>query len=523
MKIDIWASIRHLFFVEKLTKKAIARKLGLDPKTVRRALKKETFSTLSSSERTSKLDPFKEKIQALLETYSGLSGVRIHEEIQAMGYSGGISILRDYLRTIRNPSQAFLPIQVFPAEEAQVDWAYGGRISSQRIYCFLMVLSFSGMLYIEFFPSQRFENFLSGHLHAFHYFGGVPKKIRYDNLSSVVLHRFDSSIHFNPRFLDFSAHYLFDPSPCNVKSPHEKGRVERNVRYVKKNFLAGRTFLSLTALNVHAFSWTEQVANCRIHGSTKQKPVDLFHREEQPRLIPLPERDYDVRITTSVKSTSQSLVQFETNRYSVPSTDASRALTLKADDQFVSIYDKDQLLAQHPRSYQKYQRIEDLRHYKGLLPSKPKATYFKHRDALLALGETARRYVQALAKTELHPFYQFKNIIGLIDLYGKTEVLGAMDHALQYNAMGHEYLHNIILVKRRNRSCSTPPGSPYSKINPDLIRSTWVEERDPGLYDEHFQIKENDDEDRNPQASTPVASPQGYDRDSGGDPPEGTT
>lgn len=508
MKIDTWAYIRHLYHVERLPKKAIARKLGLDPKTVRKALKKETFSTPSSPNRASKLNPFRDKIQALLETYSGLSGVRIHEEIQAMGYSGGISILRDYLRTMRNPSQAFLPIQVLPAEEAQVDWAYAGRISSQRVYCFLMTLSFSGMLYLEFFPSQRLEYFLCGHLHAFHYFGGVPKRIRYDNLASVVLHRFGSTIQFHPRFLDFSSHYLFDPSPCNVKSPHEKGRVERNVRYVKNNFLAARTFLSLTDINSQALSWRDQVANCRIHGSTKQKPIDLFLREEQHRLISLPQRDYDIRITTSVKSTSQSLVQFETNRYSVPFTYASRMLTLKADDQFVSVYALDQLIAQHPRSFQKYQRIEDPRHYKGLLPSKPKATYFKHRDALLALGETARRYVEALAKTELHPFYQFKKVIALIDLYGKTEVLQAMDHALNYNAMGHEYLQNIILVNRRNRSCSIPPGSPSSKINPDLIRSTWVEERDPSLYDQYFQIKENDDEDRIPETSTALPSSQ---------------
>ncbi len=511
MKIDTWAHIRHLYHVEKLPKKLIARKLGLDPKTVRRALKKETFCAPSSPHRASKLDPFKDKIQALLETYPGLSGVRIHEEIKAMGYSGGISILRDYLKTMQNSSRVFLPIQVLPAEEAQCDWAYAGRISSQRVYCFLMTLSFSSMLYLEFFPSQRLEYFLMGHLHAFHYFGGVPKKIRYDNLTSVVLHRFGSSIHFNPRFLDFSAHYLFDPSPCNVKSPHEKGRVERNVRYVKKNFLAGRAFLSLTALNLHAFSWRDQVANCRIHGSTKQKPIDLFHRDEQPRLIPLPEKQYDVRIMTSVKSTSQSLVQFETNRYSAPSTYASRMLTLKADDQFVSIYDKDHLLAQHSRSFQKYQLIQDPRHYKGLLPFKPKAAYFKHRDALLALGETARRYVEALAKTELHPFYQFKKVIALIDLYGKTEVLQAMDHALRYNALGHEYLQNIILVNRRNRSCSTPPGSPSSKINPDLIRSTWVEERDPGLYDQHFQIQENGDEDRIPETGT--ADPSSEDDD----------
>jgi hypothetical protein len=241
---------------------------------------------------------------------------------------------------------------------------------------------------------------------------------------------------------------------------------------LKGIFLQEGTFLSLTDINAQGLSWRDQVANCRIHGSTRQKPIDLFLKEEQHRLIPLPQRDYDIRITIALNSSSQALVQYETNRYSVPFTYASRMLTLKTDDQFVSVYDKDQLIAPHLRSFQKYQRIEDPSHYKGLLPSKPKATYFKHRDALLALGETARRYVEALAKTELHPFYQFIKIIGLMDLYGKTEVLQAMDHALRYKALGHEYLQNIILVNRRNRSCSTPPGSPSSKINPDLIRST---------------------------------------------------
>jgi len=522
MKIDTWASIRHLFFVEKLPKKAIARRLGLDPKTVRQALKKESLSGPSAAQRASMLDPFKDKIQALLESYPGLSGVRIHEEIRAMGYSGGISILRDYLRTLRGLSKAFLPIQPLPAEEAQVDWAYAGRIASQRTYGFLMVLSFSGMLYLEFFTSQALEHFLKGHLHAFHAFGGVPRRIRYDNLKGVVLHRMGKDIRFHPRFLDFAGHYLFEPSACNVRSPHEKGRVERSIRYVKSNFLSGRSFASLAQCNRQAFAWTEQVANCRTHGSTRHKPVDLFHQEEQPRLIPLPQRDYDIRITSSVKSTSQCLVQFETNRYSVPFTYACRMLTLKADDQLVSIYDKDQLIARHPRSFQKYQRIEEPGHFQGLLPSRPAAACFKERDALLALGETARCYMEALAKTQLHPFHQFKKFLRLVDLYGKTEVLGAMEHALAYNAMGHDYLQNIILIKRRNRSCSNPPGSPSSKINPDIVRSTWVQETDPGLYDTLFQIEENHDEDPDPQGGPPCPPSQGHGRDPGGDAPEGT-
>jgi transposase len=496
MKIETWAAIRHLFHIEKLPKKAIARKLGLDPKTVRKALKRETFSPTIFQPRTSKLDPYKEKIADLLTHHAGLSAVRIHEEIKKLGYPGGITILKDYLATFRTPSKTFLSIRTTPAEEAQTDWAYVGTVASQRVYCFLMVLSFSGMLYLQFFPSQTLEHFMTGHLRAFHFFQGVPKKIRYDNLRSVVLQRFGSAIQFNPRFLAFAAHYLFDPSPCNVKSPHEKGRVERIIRYIRDNFLAARTFLSLTDLNLQATAWRDEVANRRIHGTTGKRPLDLFAQQEQSLLTPLPKTDYDTRLTLAVKSTSQSLVKLETNRYSVPFAYASRMLTLKADDQWVSLYDKEKLIAQHQRSPQKYQLIEDPRHYKGLLSSKPHGAYFKYRDALLALGETAHRYVERLTQTELRLPHQIKKIIQLVDLYGKAEVLEAMEHALHYNALGHEYLRNIILANRRKRTTTQPLGSPSSKIHPDLIRSTWVEERDPRLYDTHFQIQEEkDDED----------------------------
>jgi transposase len=497
MNIETWAYIRHLFFVEKLPKKAISRKLRLDIKTVRRAIKRDTFSYGRQRSRDSKLDGFKEKIDALLKSYPSLSGVRICEEIQKMGYTGGISILRDYLRTTRTTSKAFLHIQPIPAEEAQVDWAYAGKVgegtSAKKMYCFLMVLSFSGMLYLEFFPSQCLEHFMAAHVHAFHFYEGCPKKIRYDNLKSVVLTRIGSSIQFNPRFLDFAAHYLFDPSPCNPRSPHEKGRVENAVRYVKRNFLQARSFTSISHCNKEASAWRDQVANCRIHGTTKQRPVDLFRDKEQPLLTPLPAIDYDTRITRTVKSTSQALVKFDTNRYTVPFAYASHLLTLKADDLFVSVYDKEQLIARHSRAQGKNQLVQDPHHSKGLLRLKPNAIFIKNRDALLVLGDIARGYFEAMTHTELNISHHVKKIIALVDLYGKTEVLQAIEHALRYSAFGHEYLANIILANRRRRSAPHPLGPPSSKINPELIRSTWVEETDPIIYD-HLLNGDNDDD-----------------------------
>lgn len=495
MNIETWAYIRHLFLVEKLPKKAIARKLGLDPKTVRNALKKENFSLSRAQKGASKLDSFKPKIEELLKAYPTLSAVRIYEELKRLDYAGGIGILRNYLRSIGKSPKAYLTIHTLPGEEAQVDWGYAGVIAHKRVYCFLMVLSFSRMLYLHFFPSQSMEYFITGHIRAFNFFWGVPKRIRYDNLKSVVLSRLGAAIQFNPRFLDFSSHYLFDPVACNPKSPHEKGRVEIGIRYVKRNFLVGRSFSSLAACNNQAALWRDHSANCRIHGTTKKRPLDLFE-QEKPLLIPLPQTSYDARLVRGVKSTSQCLVRFETNSYSVPFAYARCQLTLKADDSLVSIYEKDRLIAQHTRCYQKHKLIEDPHHYKGLLASRPHAIYFRQRDTFFALGQTARLYFEEMAKTTLNPPHQLKKITSLIELYGKTEVLSAIEHALNYQAFGHEYLSNIILQNRRKRSLPESTGPPCSKVNPELIRSTFVEERDLVIYDNHFKEKDTDHEDR---------------------------
>lgn len=493
MNMGTWGYIRHLFFAEKFSKRNIAKQLNLDPKTVRRAIKKETYISVRKPGK-SKLDPFRERIGNLLRDYPHISAVRIGEEIRKDGYKGGMSILRTYIKTVRPNKKVFLNIQREPGEEAQVDWAHAGRIEDKTVYCFLMVLSFSKMLYIELFSSQNMENFLAGHVHAFHYFKGVPKKIRYDNLKSVVVTRFGSNVQFNARFMSFAAHYLFDPSVCNVRRPHEKGRVENAVKYVKNNFLVGRTFLSLTDYNQQAALWMDQTANVRSHGTTKVRPCDIFLEKEQSLLIPLPAIDDDIRIVRTVKSSSQCLVCFETNRYSVPFTHASMNLTLKADDQFISIYDKEQLIAQHGRCSQKQQLIENPQHIKEMLPCNPHGAFLKHRDAITAIGQGAKEYLNTMMKMELNVSLQLKKMVNLIDLFGKTELAAAMEQALRHKAIGYEYLQNIILANRRKRAETKTPGSPSSKINPDMIRNTWVEERNPEIYDHLFSVKElNDD------------------------------
>ncbi len=135
-------------------------------------------------------------------------------------------------------------IETGPGEQAQCDWAKCGTVeigsTTRHLSCFVMTLSHSRFLYVRFYLSETMESFLDGHVRAFEAFGGVPQAIVYDNLKSVVLQRYGSTILFHPLFMDFAGHYLFKPEPCQPGKPEHKGKVERGVAFVKGNFLAGR-------------------------------------------------------------------------------------------------------------------------------------------------------------------------------------------------------------------------------------------------------------------------------------------
>jgi transposase len=146
--------------------------------------------------------------------------------------------------------EPFLQLQTFADEQAQVDWAHFGNVMVRRakraLSCFVMTLSHSRALYLEFFFDQTMENFLRGHVHAFEYWHGQPRVIVYDNLKSAVLERRGNQM------IELSARYHFAPRPCHVRAGNQKGRVERAIRYVRDSFWAGRTFTTLAECNRQA-------------------------------------------------------------------------------------------------------------------------------------------------------------------------------------------------------------------------------------------------------------------------------
>jgi hypothetical protein len=329
-------------------------------------------------------------------------------------------------------------------------------------------------------------------MNAFRFFGGVPKKINYDNLKTVVLSRVGRDIRFHPKFMDFAGYYLFEPVPCGVGMAHEKGKVERGIRYVRTAFLAGRPLICLSQHQAESQLWRDEEANIRIHGTTRERPIDRFEQELR-QLTALPVRDYDASILLTVQATRQALVSFETNRYSVPSAFGGKtSLTLKATGQTVMIYDGPKLLAVHPRCYEKYRVIEKPEHYAGLLAERKKARQAKLVESFLALTPECSQYLKGLVAQDIHLPSHLKKIQDIVHLYGQAQVVSAIRHALKFNAFGAPYLQNII--HQRRAAQNLPRVEPIVLNKKPEWANVDVEETDLSIYDDLFNKEAKDQE-----------------------------
>src|SRR6266513_5758433 len=245
--------------------------------------------------------------------------------------------------------------------------------AKRQLSCFVITLSWSRVLYLEFFFDQTTENFLRGHVRAFQDWSGAPRVILYDNLKSCVLERRGDQIHFNPRLLELAAHYHFVPRPCQVRAGNQKGRVERAIRYVRDSFWAGRVFTTLADCNRQTLLWRDEVAHQRRWPDDSARSVAQAFAEEQPRLLPLPLHPVNTDRMEEVRSRKTIYVHFDLNDYSIPPEAVGRPLTLVASDTRVRILDGSKQIAQHRRSYDRHQLVLDPAHQQALLEEKHKA------------------------------------------------------------------------------------------------------------------------------------------------------
>jgi transposase len=494
----LWAEARRLRHVEGFSVRAISRQLRTDRRTIRKALKANRYPQREMAPRGSLLDAFQDTITTLLERYPKLSGVRVLEKLRPLGYTGGITILRDRLAQIRprRSPEAFLKRETLPGEEAQVDWGSCGHISVdgtvRPLSVFVMVLSYSRLMYVEFTVSQEMEDFLRGHVNGFAFFGNCcPKVILYDNLRSVVTWRQKRLIQFNHRFQEFAGTYLFEPRPCNPGRGNEKPRAETGVRYVKQNFLAGREFRDLTDLRVQALHWLRDTANMRIHQTTRERPVERFERERAH--LQLVSRDaFDTRICRSLNVNHQARVIFQTNSYTVPPRYVGKVLTLKAGPDRIWLYDSDAEVASHIRSYGRYRDHEDAAHAKAILATKTRGQQHKDRDSFLALGRVAERFLEGIVRRgKGNPDFHISKLLWLVREYSTTCVLEAMDRAESFEAYGADVVQNILYQRLGQAKARLNPLDLTTR--PELAQHT-TDLPDLNEYDHLTQLEDDDDE-----------------------------
>lgn len=350
---EVWMEIKQLS-KEGHSIKAITRLTGHSRNTVRRVLRQPQPTAFKKPSRQSLLDEFKPYITKRYQECA-LSSVRLFAEIKPMGYRGSLATLRRFTQQLqaqrRAQSKLTVRYETPPGQQSQADWSYCGRFPDQlgkliSVYVFVMVLSFSRMLYVEFTSAMKLPVLLQCHKNAFAFFGGWTRAILYDNMKQVRL----TQTKLHPQFLDFANHYGFAIKTHQPYRPRTKGKVERVVDYVKDNFLNGRGFADFADLNAQGLHWLQTTANVRLHATTKQRPIDLFAKEELISLKAI--APYRVVQPVPRQAGWDATVRFDRSRYSIPPAHAGQPVFVEAEAQKIIIRRGDLIIAEHQRASQ---------------------------------------------------------------------------------------------------------------------------------------------------------------------------
>lgn len=466
---ELRVRVRRMFFAEHWKIGTIAAELGVHHDTVENALNARSFLAPPLRARAELLDPYKDFVRVTIDKHPRLRATRLHEMLVARGYRGSVSQLRRHLKRVRPRGQheAFFRLSVLPAEQAQVDWASFGSITIGRakrsLSCFLMVLSWSRALYARFFVDQTTESFLHGHVLAFDAFGGVPRTILYDNLKSAVIERDGDLVRFNPRILEIAGHYHFAPHPCDVARGNQKGRVERRVRDLREAFFAARSYRSLDDLNAQLAEWIDRVQRARlVPGDSDKRVVRDALVEERPRLLPLPEHPFPTEHVRPIASGKTPYVRFDRNDYSIPHPLVRKPLTLAASETTVRILDGTTVVAQHARSFNAGEQIEDQTHLAALTDEKRKSREHRGRNRLFAVAPAAKAFLGEVALHGGHLGGTTARLLNLLDTFGPRELDAAIADAHARGAFRAESVAHVLDQRRRAAGLRPVIGSALS-------------------------------------------------------------
>jgi transposase len=370
--------------------RAVAKALGIDRKTVARyrtwaaeqglltgplpplgelhQLLAGTMKSTPPPQNVSSVEPYRDVVIQLRQ--QGVERAAIWERLKERGYTGSYSSVYRFVRQLEPPTpDVTVRVETRPGEEAQVDFGFAGRLIDpetgelRKAWVFVMTLSWSRHQYVEFVWDQQVATWLLLHRHAFTFLGGVPERVVIDNLKAGIARACWHEPQAQQAYRECAEHYGFLITPCRPRTPQHKGKVEQGgVHYVKRNFLAGREPTTRPQANRDVRRWVLTVAGQRIHGTTKERPLDRFALE-RAALQPLPATPYDLAVWKQVKLHRDCYVVFEGAYYSAPFRLVGQQLWVRGGTQAVQIYTTDyQLVATHARAQRPGQRLTNRAH-----------------------------------------------------------------------------------------------------------------------------------------------------------------
>lgn len=323
IKMGMFTTIRTLW-ERGQNKSEISRATRHDWKTVAKVVKEiEAGKTRPEKKQHPKiLDLYKEQIIQWIE-YEGLNGLKIFERLKSLGVKLGYSTVTGYLAQIKKRENIFIRITTKPGEEGQVDFGYIGitpdnKGKRRKSWIFCMNLSYCRLSYYERVFNQRVETFIQCHINAFEYFGGVPEYVKIDNLKAAILEANFYEPVYQELYKNLASYYGFKPQPCRVRRAKDKGKVESGIKYYKGNFMVGRKFRDGSDFNRQSRNWIENTCNCRVHGTTRKIPREVFEAEERNKLIRLPLERFKTPDVGTRKVYHDCDIYVGYNYYSVP-------------------------------------------------------------------------------------------------------------------------------------------------------------------------------------------------------------
>ena len=487
--MELWTEIRRRVLGGELSKRAACREYDLHWDTLKKILEHvEPPGYRQTSPRARPtIDPFLETIHQILEADKQSpkkqrhTAIRVFERLRdEFGFTGGYTIVKDAVRAWKQThKEVFLPLD-HPPGQGQVDYGFAEVVLAgepTKVALLVMTLPFSDALFIQAFPRECTESFLEGHKRACKFFGGVPKRISYDNAKVAVAKITGTRDRKVTReFQRLQSHYLFESHFCLVRRPNEKGHVERLLEFARSHYLVPVPRVEcLAELNGELLRRCEADLQRSLRGKAAAKGELLV--EERASMLSLPSQEFDARRLTQSGANALSLVRFDTNSYSVPVKYAHREITVVASVDEVRLVFEDQLIARHDRHWGREQFVFDPLHYLALLERKPGG--FDHARPLKDWNlpecfEILRR------RQENEPLglgtREFIRVLRLLEHSSVSELAGAVDYALDIDITDADSIR-VIMEHRRE----SPVGL-FSLEGRPHLKAVRVDATDPSSY-----------------------------------------